>query len=148
MQAVCLNPQILHGCPWVLPRPVYVLTCKGKGSDTDQESRSMYTLRTKVKQEGAADALAKVCTSAQADATYWSTDMSQQCSLMANPLSAGGVSSACPVKALPTTYISCPCWGKLVLGSSTQAIVQERRIHLSCMCFCSKCCCFVFSCSC
>jgi hypothetical protein len=52
--------QILHGCPWVLPRPLYVLTCKGKGSDADQDIRSMYTLRTKVQQEGAADALAKL----------------------------------------------------------------------------------------
>jgi hypothetical protein len=52
--------QVLHGCPWVLPRPVFVLACKGPGASAEDDIRNTYTLRTKVKQEGAADALAKV----------------------------------------------------------------------------------------
>jgi hypothetical protein len=56
----CVLLQILHGCPWVLPRPVFVLACKGPGASADDDIRNTYTLRTKVKQEGAADALAKV----------------------------------------------------------------------------------------
>eukprot|EP00878_Enallax_costatus_P003012 GHUV01003210.1.p2 GENE.GHUV01003210.1~~GHUV01003210.1.p2 ORF type:complete len:287 (+),score=88.52 GHUV01003210.1:1523-2383(+) len=52
--------QIMHGCPWVLPRPVFVLACKGKGANSEDNVRNMYTLRTKVVQEGAAHALAKL----------------------------------------------------------------------------------------
>jgi hypothetical protein len=52
--------QVLHGCPWVLPRPIFVLACKGPGASAEDDIRNTYTLRTKVKQEGAADALAKV----------------------------------------------------------------------------------------
>lgn len=53
---------MLHGCPWVLPRPVFVLACKGPGAAAEDDIRNTYTLRTKVEQEGAADALAKVGT--------------------------------------------------------------------------------------
>lgn len=52
--------QVLHGCPWVLPRPVFVLACKGPGAAAEDDIRNTYTLRTKVEQEGAADALAKL----------------------------------------------------------------------------------------
>eukprot|EP00879_Flechtneria_rotunda_P002367 GHRR01002562.1.p1 GENE.GHRR01002562.1~~GHRR01002562.1.p1 ORF type:complete len:281 (+),score=54.76 GHRR01002562.1:112-954(+) len=52
--------QILHGCPWVLPRSVFVLACKRQGATPEDDVRNMYTLRTKVKQEGAANALAKL----------------------------------------------------------------------------------------
>lgn len=47
----------------MLPRSVFVLACKGKAASTGADVRNMYTLRTKVVQEEAADALAKVrCT--------------------------------------------------------------------------------------
>ncbi|KAF6266784.1 hypothetical protein COO60DRAFT_1473496 [Scenedesmus sp. NREL 46B-D3] len=52
--------QILHGCPWVLPRPVFVLACKGPGASAEDDIRNTYTMRTKVKLEGAADAVAKL----------------------------------------------------------------------------------------
>lgn len=57
---VPLHLQILDGCPWVLPRLVFVLACRSTSLDFQEDVRSMYSLRTKVKQEGAADALAKV----------------------------------------------------------------------------------------
>jgi hypothetical protein len=72
---LCPRPQILDGCPWIFPRPVYVLTLGelrpgdplasaggggGAGGDGEGLVGSTYTLRTKVTQEGAADALAQV----------------------------------------------------------------------------------------
>jgi hypothetical protein len=55
-----LPRQVLHGCPWLLPKAVYVLALQGRSADCEADIRSTYTLRTKIKQEGAADALAKV----------------------------------------------------------------------------------------
>lgn len=53
--------QVLSGCPWVLPRPIFVLTSQQWGWQAADGIQSTYTLRTKVVQEGAADAIAKVC---------------------------------------------------------------------------------------
>eukprot|EP00775_Hariotina_reticulata_P010296 gene10296-10455_t len=52
--------QVLHGCPWVLPKAVYVLALQGRSGDCEGDIRSTYTLRTKVNQEGASYALAKL----------------------------------------------------------------------------------------
>jgi hypothetical protein len=52
--------RVLRGCPWVLPRPLFTLACKRALAASDDDVRSAYTLRTKIAQEGAADALAKV----------------------------------------------------------------------------------------
>lgn len=51
---------MLNGCPWVLPRPVFVLTSQQWGWKAVDGIQSTYTLRVKVVQEGAADAIAKV----------------------------------------------------------------------------------------
>lgn len=55
-----LLPQVLDGCPWPLPRPVFVLTSQQWGWQAADGIQSTYTLRVKVVQEGAADAIAKV----------------------------------------------------------------------------------------
>ncbi len=47
--------QVLHGCPWVLPRPVFVLA----HGDRDSELGGAVTLRVRVEQD-AADELAQV----------------------------------------------------------------------------------------
>lgn len=46
----------MKGCPWVLPRPVYVLAFCGEHEGLG----GTYTLRTKVEQQGASSELAKV----------------------------------------------------------------------------------------
>lgn len=52
--------QVLDGCPWVLPRPVFVLTSEQWGWRSEDGIQSSYTLRVKVTKEGAADAIAQV----------------------------------------------------------------------------------------
>ena len=51
--------QVLEGCPWLLPRPVYVLAT---GSEThgEVEAGNTYTLRVRMAQKGAASDIAKV----------------------------------------------------------------------------------------
>lgn len=59
--------QVLDGCPWVLPRPVFLLTSQQWGWQAADGIQSTYTLRIKVVKEGAADAIAQVsCGSAAA----------------------------------------------------------------------------------
>ncbi|KAF8072841.1 PARP16 [Scenedesmus sp. PABB004] len=53
--------EVLRGCPWVLPRPLFVLALRERGAALEDEGvRATYTLRTKVQQEGAAEALAQL----------------------------------------------------------------------------------------
>jgi hypothetical protein len=52
--------QVLDGCPWVLPRPVFVLTSQQWGWKSADGIQSTYTLRVKVVKEGTADAIAQV----------------------------------------------------------------------------------------
>lgn len=52
--------QVLGGCPWLLPRPVFVLTSQDWGWQAADGIQSAYTLRVKSVQEGAADAIAQV----------------------------------------------------------------------------------------
>lgn len=52
--------EVLHGCPWVLPRPVFVLTSQQWGWKSADGIQSTYTLHVKVVKEGAADAIAKL----------------------------------------------------------------------------------------
>jgi hypothetical protein len=50
--------QVLHGCPWLLPRPVYVL-CVGTAPRTEDVGAT-YTLQVRVQQQGAASDIAQV----------------------------------------------------------------------------------------
>lgn len=58
--ACLMRLQVLDGCPWVLPRPVFVLTSQQWGWKSADGIQSTYTLRVKVVKEGAADAIAQV----------------------------------------------------------------------------------------
>jgi len=51
--------EVLEGCPWLLPRPVYVLAT---GSEThgEVEAGNTYTLRVRMAQKGAASDIAKL----------------------------------------------------------------------------------------
>jgi hypothetical protein len=51
---------VLSGCPWLVPRLVFVLTSQQWGWQAADGIQSTYTLRTKVVREGAADAIAQV----------------------------------------------------------------------------------------
>lgn len=68
-----VSMQVLDGCPWVLPRPVFLLTSQQWGWQAADGIQSTYTLRIKMVKEGAADAIAQVSCRAPEAATYTAT---------------------------------------------------------------------------
>lgn len=55
-ERVCSSYKVLYGCPWVLPRPLYVLAAAQKGSSAG----STYTLRTRISRQEEEDQLTKL----------------------------------------------------------------------------------------
>lgn len=55
--------QIMHGCPWVAPKPLYVLAARQRASDAGMT----YTLRTRISRKEAEDELSRVLKRTRAD---------------------------------------------------------------------------------
>lgn len=87
-----------HGCPWVLPRPLFVLTL------SNDASHRFYTLRTRVqKEQEVTDELARVSASLSFCCLHasWRLRMQHACSHL-SPL-------PCTWPPSPARLCCCPC---------------------------------------
>lgn len=85
-QAVRDSYEVLHGCPWVLPRPVYVLAA---ARNRVADAGATYTLRTRVERKEAEGELTRVCYLQQrqqpvTDALYISKPLTHPAGAQAN----------------------------------------------------------------